>query len=136
MGGSLRTWFRTRNLAHEVVFLHASETSMGICRTNHAEFVGVYSQFAFEFQTIAQCGTRVLELEHLGLLQFGHVEVGFVPALVIRKFIVRRKERMGLAVPLDLRCFIDSFAESTGFSVLTVDWFAGEGLDQGEHPAV
>src|SRR5207302_10692380 len=71
--------------------LFRSKSGVRVCRSDHAELVRIHAKFLFKLQPIPQRRTRVLELQHLGLLEYAKIQVAFVPALEIREFIVGRR---------------------------------------------
>jgi hypothetical protein len=89
---------------------------------DHAELVGVRAELLLQLRP-SRAPTRVLELEHLGFLSYAHVEVALVPALEVGELVVRREERMRLAVALDLRglvrgshrALVSAYSLSIGF---------------------
>ena len=100
---------------------------MGVGRADHAEFVGVDAELlASSFEAVLQRRARILELEHLRLLQLAQVEIALVPALEVGELVVRREEGMGLAVALDLRRFVEPLPLGARFGIFAVDRLAGE----------
>ena len=63
------------------------------------------------------------------------VEIAEVPALEVGELVVRRQERMRLAVALGLRGLVEPLPSCPLLGILPVDRLA-EGLDDGEHQAV
>ena len=97
-----------RRLAEEVVLFDGRQTGMRVGRADHAELVGVDAELALELEAVLQRRAGILELEHLRLLQLAQVEIALVPALEIGELVVRRQERMGLAIALDLRRLVEA----------------------------
>ena len=110
----------------------ADRSGVGVGRADHAKLVRIDAELLFQFQAIAQSAASILEFEHLWLFLFGKVEIRFVPALVVRKLIVGREERVCLPVALNLRDLINAFAERACLGIFSVDRFASERLDEWE----
>src|SRR4029077_19330977 len=128
--------FRAGGFAPKVVFINRSQTGVRISGADHAELVGIHSQFLLQLQSVSQSGTCILELQHLRLFFHGEIEIALVPPLVIRKLIVGRKKRMRFAVALYLSNLVDPFALSAGFGIFAVDRFSRERFDNRKHGAV
>ena len=61
---------------------------MRIGTADQAELVGIYAEFGFHLEAVLECGTDILEFEHLRLFHLGQIEVTLVPPFVLCKFIV------------------------------------------------
>src|SRR5271169_7267120 len=120
----------------KVVRIDSRQSGVSIGGTYHAKLVRINAEFLLQFQAIPQSRASVFELKHLWLFLLAKVEVPFVPALIVRKFIVWREKRVSFAVALDLGYFVKSFAKGAGFSILAVYRLSGERLDDGEHTPI
>ena len=109
---------------------------MRVGRADHAELVGIDAQLLLELEAVLERRARVFELQHLGLLELGQVEIALVPALEIGELVVGRQEGVGLAVALDLRRFVEALPLGAGLGIFAVDRLAGERLDDRKHAAV
>ena len=109
---------------------------MRVGAADKTELVGIDAEFGFHLEAVLERRADILEFQHLRLLHFGQIEVSLVPALEIRKFIVGRKKRMGLAVTLDLRGLVERLPTGAVLGIFAVDPFAVERLDDRKHAAV
>jgi hypothetical protein len=94
-------------LAEEIVFVTGCQRGVAIRRSDHPELVRIRPGLFFDRQAALQCLTQIFASQHGISLGAREREVADFPSVdpEIRKFIVGGKERMGLAVPLDLRYF-------------------------------
>ena len=129
-------WLGGRGLAEEIILLGGRQTGMRIGAADQTELVGVHPELGFHLETVLERRTGVLEFQHLRLLDFSEIEVALVPALEIREFVVGRQERMGLAVTLHLRGFVQRLPAHAVLGIFAVDPLAGERLDDRKHAAV
>ena len=136
MRRAIRARLGARRLAEEVVLLDGGEAGVGVRRADQAELVRVRAELRLDLEAELERRARVLVLQHVPLLQLAEIEVALVPPLEAGELVVRREERMRLAVPLDLRGLVDALPARPGLGVLPVDRPAGERLDDGKHPAV
>ena len=132
----LRARLGGRGFAKEVVLFHGGESGVRIGAADHAELVGIDAEFGFQLQAVLECGAGILEFQHRRLLQFSQVEIALVPTLEVGEFIVRRKERVRLAIALDLRHFVERLPAHPVLGVFAVDLLAGERLDDREHAPI
>ena len=100
MRRAIRAGLGARRLAKEVVLLDGGEAGVGVRRADQAEFVRIRAELRLNLETKLERGSRVLVLQHVSLLQLAEIEVALVPPFEAGKLVVRREERMRLAVPL------------------------------------
>jgi len=82
---------------------------VGIGSRSHPELEGVDAEFLLQLQADFQGRARILVLKHLLLLDFGSIQVGIVPGLVIGELVIGRQEGMCLAVTFYLGNFNEGF---------------------------
>ena len=136
MRRAVRARLGGRGLAEEILLLDRGEAGMRIGAADQAELVGVHPELGFHLEAVPERRPRVFEFQHLGLLDFGQIEVALVPALEVRELVVRRQERMRLAIALDLRGLVERLPAHAVLGIFAVDPLAGERLDDREHAPV
>ena len=110
---------------------------MRVGRSDHAELVRIHPQLLLQLQTDLQGGARVLALQHVVLLELAQVEIGLVPKLEVGEFVVLGKERVRLAVALDLGHLVQRLPLDARLRILTRQRLFAGGVDvPREHPAV
>jgi hypothetical protein len=125
-----------RGLAKEVVVVRGGKSGVAVRGADEPELVGIDAQVLFQLEAVPEGGAGIFELEHLQRLGRAEIEVALVPALEVGKLVVGRKQRMGLAVALDLGNLVEPLPALAGLGVLAVDGLAGKRLDDGEHATV
>ena len=97
-----RAWLGAAVLAEEIVLVGGRQRGVRVGRADHAELEWVDPEFLLELQPKLQPGAGILVLQHLRFLQFGQIEIAFVPYLEACELIIRREE--GCASPSPLIC--------------------------------
>ena len=128
--------FRAGVLAEEVVLLCGGETGVAVGRADEAELVRVHAELLLELHADPQRRASVLVLEHLVRLELAEVQVALVPDLVVGELVVRRQERVGLAVSLDLGDLVERLPLDAFLRPRAVVGFAGERIRHREHDTV
>src|SRR6185436_15270709 len=131
----VRTGLLRGGLAEEIVLLEGGEAGVCVAAADEAELVRIRAELRLKLESVLESRAGVFEFEHLLLLGRAAVEVGLVPPLVVGELIIRREERMGLAVALHLRRFVEPLPLGALLGVLAVNRFA-ESLDDWKHLAV
>lgn len=109
---------------------------MRVGGAHQGELVGIDAELLFQLETIAERRERILVLQHLRLFCLAHIQVAFIPPLVISKFVIWRKKGMGLAITFYLGGFVEALPVCALFGIFAVDGFASKGFDQWKHGAV
>ena len=82
---------------------------------------GIDAELGLELEAVLQRRARIFELQHLGRLGLGQVEIALVPALEIGELVVGRQEGMGLAVALDLRRLVEALPFGARLGIFAID---------------
>ena len=122
-------------LAEEVLLFGARHRCVAVGRADHSDLEGIDSQTLLHRHAVLQRLAHVLVLQHVLRLGLGTVEVRPIPGLVIGELVVRRQERVGLAIALDLSDLVDRLEARAQLGQLTGVGLAVVGLD-GEHAPV
>ncbi len=133
---AVRAGLGVRCLAEEIILFDGGKPGVRVGAANQSELVRIDAELGFQLEAVLQRRASVFELEHFGLLRFAEIEIALVPALEVGELIVGREERMGFAVPFDLRHFVERLPASAAVGVSTVDLVTCERLDDREHAAV
>ena len=104
---SMRAGFVTGVLAEEVVLLRGGKRGVAVGRADLPELVRIHTETRFDLEATLERFASVLPSQHLVGLGLGDIEVADVPGLVIGELVVRREQRMGFAVSLDLRRLVE-----------------------------
>ena len=91
-------------LAEKVVLVASAQRGVRVGRTDHPELVGIDPGLRLDRQPALQCLANILAREHRRGLALGHRQIAQLPPrdAVSGELVVGRKERMRLAVALDL----------------------------------
>ena len=121
-------------LTEEVVLPLADHTGMVIAAADHAELVGVGSEFGVQFQSQLERRAGVTACQRAVRRWLLRAEINGPPAFEIGEFVGRREEGMGLAVTLDLRHLHERLVADARLGIGPVHRFSFEGLRR-EHDA-
>ena len=122
-------------LAEEVVLLRGGEAVVAVGAADQADLEGIDAQFRLVGEPQLEGAAAVLVLQHPVFLGCAAADVVPIPVLEIGKFVVRRQERMRLAIALDLGDFVNRLPTGAETRVLRANRLAIHGLRR-EHHAV
>ena len=121
-------------LAPEVVFRCCGQGRVGIRAPNHAEFEWVAAMLLLLLQPKLEGGTGVFELDLVNRTAgIGRSATPAVPGFKVCERVIRRKQRMGLAVPLDLRHFQQRLPAGPSANVSDIKRFPERVLELKHH---
>src|SRR3984885_7433879 len=102
---------------------------MRVRAADESELVRIDTELGLHLQAVLESGADIFELQHLRLLHLRQIEVALVPAFEIRKLVVGRKKRMGLAVALDLSSLVERLPAHAVLGIFPIDPLALERLN-------
>ncbi len=108
---------------------------MGVDGPNQPEFVRIHPKLPAEFQASFQRGAGVFVLQHPLFLGRRSRDIADIPAFEVCEFVIRRQQRVGLLVALDLRHLVQRLPAGPLLRIGPIHRLSGARL-VGKHQAV